>query len=181
MKRFCKNYFSYYWKLLIYLACGFILSMVLPAAATQENLLDQLNNCASIKLSHERLDCYDSISQTHIKPQKISYIKPPQNFLASKIRTDRHIDEYRITVSDLVTLLKMATLGNQNNITLQGWVRQHNTYTLHMTMREKMSISFSHFNSKSENISVLSPVKMNGEKIDASLFIITIAAMTPDE
>jgi len=143
-------------------------------------LSDQIMQCATLKQDSKRLQCYDNFSLHSELLQNKNVLKPPKEFLISELRAVRHESDYTLSVADFIELIRRAKLENGNPIVIMGWNIQQHSFSLDIDMQKKVTISFTHFKTKQENISLLLPVIIDGSSIDPSVFITTIASMTPD-
>jgi len=144
------------------------------------SLSNQILQCATLKQDFRRLQCYDKLVQRTESLNNKNVLKPPKEFLVSELRAARHESDYTLSISDFVRLIRRAKLENGNPIVIIGWKVQPHSFSLVINMQKEITISFTHIKTKQENISLLLPVIIDGNSIDPSVFITTIASMTPD-
>jgi len=173
---------------------------------TATGISREIEQCASIKHADLRLACYDTLSGRHhlstnavigksnlIKESQhvttngdtrhTPYIKPSQAFLRSELVVTPWVSEYAINISDFIKLLASAVQDDGNKIVIQGWTRHDDRYVLDITMKSAVKLIFkpSPASDTTTSYSLLESVKSEQGITDASLFVMTIATMAPDE
>lgn len=157
------------------------------AASAQTALSQQLKRCAAIGNDQERLACFDKLSRTVSanaeQAQYCEFIQPPASFLDSNLVTETWKQDYSLTVRSFVDLISRAVMENHKRVTVEGWSRDKQDYVLNITMNTPMKLHFFPRQSGKQDISMslLREVTMDGYLISGEQFIITIAAMVPDE
>lgn len=140
-----------------------------------------LQTCKSIRAAEERLACYDAWSETELITSNSTYLDVPQQFLDSQVRVQPDRGDYTLTVRQLLELMQSAQTAEKKSIKVLGWTRQDSIYILHAHLHQAFEVRLSYMPSAAsgDNYSVLHPVNMYRKAMDASLFIIHIAAMSP--
>jgi len=120
---------------------------------------------------------------TDDKPQPAPHIQPSQQFLQSELVVTPWISEYSLKISDFIKLLSSAVQDNGNKIALLGWTKHNNRYILDITMKSRVTLIFRQKPASAipGSFSLLESVQSEHGPTDASLFVMTIATMVPDE
>ena len=161
---------------------GLIVSVIFSIGATiWEGLPDRFVACSQIVNAEKRLQCFDSLSKQFIIDKKSNNIQPTTEFLESELRVDKTRSDFHLKINDFIAMLAAAKLDSGKTIEIYGWERHGDQYTLVIGMRTTTRLQFTYNHGVNANYSVLAPVLVDGAMIDPALFVLNIAAMTPDE
>lgn len=161
---------------------GLLASVIFSiGASVWDELPDRFAACVHIVNAEKRLQCFDALSGHFINDKKSIDVLPTTEFLESELRVNKARSDFHLRVSGFIAMLADARLDGGKPIEIYRWERQGNQYTLVINMRTTTRLQFTHSHNADKNFSVLAPVLLDGTLTDPALFVLNIAAMTPDE
>lgn len=171
---------------------GFILAsqfLLMSAMADQE--LATWDSCSRISNNDMRLDCYDRYvvqlkehqdgGQQAIQSALLQ--SPGEEILSSALQATND-DGFNLSVSQFLHLIEIAELDEGGGIPILGWQKlDRNNYVLWLKLRGRTGLAIQYYAKSKKNaraISVLESVVMQGNEVDPGMFIMNIAAMSPE-